>query len=140
MRMLKEYIREGFGTAEDLSCSETILYGANRLWNLGLDKNALKMAAGLSGGCYTGNICGALSASAMVISRLYVEDRAHSSPRNEKLVEEMISRYKEAMGDDLCTPLRENYRTEEEKCRPVILKAAEILDDIVRREGMPSAD
>ncbi|GAJ03672.1 unnamed protein product, partial [marine sediment metagenome] len=38
------------------------------------------------------------------------------------------------MGDILCRPLKDNYHTEEKKCRDVILKAAEILDKIVRRE------
>jgi len=33
-----------------------------------------------------------------------------------------------------CKPLKDNYRTEEKKCREVILKAAEILDKIVTRE------
>jgi len=136
--MLKEYIQNGFGIGEDLSCSETILYGANDVWNLGLSKNALKMAAGLSAGCYTENICGALSASALVISRLYVNDRAHESPRNSELVEEIITHYKECMGSDLCKPLRETHRTEEDKCRTVIIRAAEILDQIVMREGIPT--
>ena len=38
------------------------------------------------------------------------------------------------MGDILCKPLKDNYRTEEKKCRDVVLKAAEILDKIVTRE------
>ena len=135
--MLKEFIEEGFGIAEDLSCSETILYGANQVWNLGLDKKALKMAAGLSSGCYTGNICGALSAGALVLSSLYVIDRARNSPRCAELIEEFITLYKEQMGSDLCDPLKERYRTEEEKCRKVIIRAAEILDEIITREGLP---
>ena len=33
-----------------------------------------------------------------------------------------------------CAPLKEMYRTEELKCRNVIIKAAEVLDRIVQRE------
>ncbi|MDC7241535.1 MAG: C-GCAxxG-C-C family (seleno)protein [Spirochaetales bacterium] len=138
--MLKDFIENGFGIDEDLSCSETILYGANKVWNLGLDKKALKMAAGLSGGLYTGNICGALSASAMVLSRLYIRDRAHESSYNADLVLELIESYKTLMGSELCGPLKENYRTEEEKCRPVIIAAAGVLDSIIEREGIPQGD
>jgi hypothetical protein len=36
--------------------------------------------------------------------------------------------------EDLSKPLKDNYRTEEKKCREVILKVAEILDKIVIRE------
>ena len=38
------------------------------------------------------------------------------------------------MGYIDCTPLKKEYRTEEEKCNNVILKAAQILDRIVERE------
>ena len=50
--MVKDLIDQGFGTEEreDYSCSEKILYGANQVYNLGLDKQSLVMAAGLSGG------------------------------------------------------------------------------------------
>jgi hypothetical protein len=38
------------------------------------------------------------------------------------------------MGEIDCAPLKARYRTEQIKCRDVILKAAEILDAIVARE------
>jgi hypothetical protein len=38
------------------------------------------------------------------------------------------------MGEIDCAPLKAKYRTEEFKCRDVILKAAEVLDRIVKRE------
>lgn len=135
--MLRNYIEKGFGLKEDLSCSETILYGANQVWNLKMDKNALKMAAGFSAGFYNGNICGALSAGAMVLSRIYIRDRAHESPRNGELVKKLIDEFKELMGSEMCTSLRENHRTEEEGCRPVIIAAAGVLDSIIEREGYP---
>lgn len=138
--MLKDYIQKGFGLKEDLSCSETILYGANQVWKLGLDKNALKMTAGLSAGFYTDNVCGALSAGAMVLSRLYVKDRAHESSYNGDLVKELIEEYRSLMGSELCGPLKEKHRTEEEKCRPVIIAAAGVLDSIIKREGIPEGD
>jgi len=138
--MLKNYLVDGFGVKEDLSCSETILYGANDVWNLGIEKDSLKMAAGFSAGLYTDNICGALSAGAMVLSRLYVKERAHESGDNGNLVKELIEEYKTLMGSELCGPLKEKYRTEEEKCRPVIIAAAGVLDSIISREGIPLGD
>jgi len=138
--MLKKFIENGFGLKEDLSCSETILYGANQVWNLGLDKNALKMAAGLSAGFYNENICGALSSGAMVLSRIYIRDRAHESPHNGELVKELINEYKKLMGSEMCGPLRESHRTEDEKCRPVIIAAAGVLDMIIEREGLPEGE
>ncbi|MDA3957705.1 C-GCAxxG-C-C family (seleno)protein [Oceanispirochaeta sp.] len=138
--MLKEYIENGFGLEEDFSCSETILYGANQVWNLGLSKKALKMSAGLSAGCYSDNICGALSAATMVLSALYIRDRAHEGSYNDGLVKELIDNYRKLMGSELCAPLKTNHRTEKEKCRPVIIAAAGVLDQIIAREGLPEGD
>jgi C_GCAxxG_C_C family probable redox protein len=138
--MLKNFIEKGFAVKEDLSCSETILYGANKVWNLGLDKNSLKMAAGFSRGLYIESICGALSAGAMVLSRLYIQDRAHESPRNGELVKELIDEYKKLMGSEICSTLRENHRTEEKGCTAVIIAAAGILDRIIEREGIPEGE
>jgi len=135
--MVKQLIEEGFGTEEreDYSCSEKILYGANQVYRLGLDKQSLVMAAGLSGGVYTGKLCGAVSASALVLSRLYVKDRAHAEPRCGELVEEFVTRFEGALGTTSCGALKEKYRTEEEGCKAIVFRAAEILDDIIAREG-----
>lgn len=138
--MLKNYIENGYGVKEDLSCSETILYGANQTWKLGLDKNALKMAAGLSRGLYIESVCGALSAGAMVLSRIYIEDRAHESTRNGDLVKELIEEFRKLMGSEICSTLRENHRTEKEGCKAVICAAAGILDGIIEREGIPEGE
>ena len=51
---LYEYLSSGFGKAEDLNCAEKILYGANEIYDLGIDKNDLKMAAGFGGGMGVG--------------------------------------------------------------------------------------
>lgn len=135
--MVKQLIEDGFGTEEreDYSCSEKILYGANQVYSLGLDKQSLVMAAGLSGGVYTGKLCGAVGASAMVLSRLYVKDRAHAEPRGGELVEEFVTRFENAMGTTTCEALKEKHRTEEEGCKAIVFRAAEILDDIIAREG-----
>ena len=49
-------------------------------------------------------------------------------------VEELIIRYEKEMKSTTCTTLKDNFRTEEDGCKGIILKAAEILDDIIQRE------
>jgi hypothetical protein len=39
------------------------------------------------------------------------------------------------MGDIDCIPLKKNHLDEEVRCRNIIVKAAEILDDIIERES-----
>lgn len=132
--MLAELIKQGFGEKEDLNCAEKILQGANIAYNLGLDKEALKLVSGFGGGMAIEDKCGALTASIMVLGKLFIKDRAHESTRIKELTNELFEEYKKEMGSIDCAPLKEAHRTEELKCRNIILKAAEILDRIVKRE------
>jgi C_GCAxxG_C_C family probable redox protein len=131
---LSELIKEGFGEKEDLNCAEQILYGANKAYNLGLDKESLKLAAGFGGGMGIESICGALTGSIMVLGRLFIKDRAHESKKIKELEQELLAAYRQEMGEINCAPLKRDYRTDDIKCRNVIIKAAEILDGIVERE------
>jgi C_GCAxxG_C_C family probable redox protein len=132
--MLAELIRTGYGIDEDLNCAETILYGANIVYQLGLDGGDLKVAAGFGGGMAIESVCGALTGAIMVLGRLFVEERAHESSRIKDLTQELFDSYTEEMGSIYCAPLKEAHRTETLKCRIVILKAAEILDGIIEGE------
>ena len=122
--------------AEDYNCAETILAGANQVYHLGLDKETLKLAAGFGGGMAIEGDCGAITAAIMVLGRLYVKERAHESSKIKEMTKELIDKYRREMGETDCAPLKAKYRNEETKCRLVILKAAEILDEIVAREDL----
>ena len=132
--MLSELIKNGFGEKEDLNCAEKILQGANIAYNLGLDRESLKLASGFGGGMAIQDKCGALTAAIMVLGKLFVKERAHESNKIKELTIELFDEYNREMLHIDCEPLKEMYRTEELKCRNVILKAAEILDIIVMRE------
>lgn len=133
--MLADLIMQGFGEKEDLNCAEKILQGANLAYGLGLDKEALKLAAGFGAGMAIEDKCGALTASIMVLGKLFIRERAHESTKIKELTQELFQKYKDEMRSVDCAPLKKDYRTEELKCRNVILKAAEILDRIVEREN-----
>lgn len=132
--MLKELIEQGFGEIEDLNCAEKILQGANIAYNLGLDKEALKLVSGFGGGMAIEDKCGALTASIMVLGKLFVESRAHESTKIKDLTKELFEEYRKEMGAIDCAPLKDMHRTEELKCRNVIIMAAVALDRIVKRE------
>ena len=129
--MLRKLLQQGFAEGKDLNCAETILYGANEAYKIGLDSDALKMAAGFGGGMAIESVCGALTGSIMVLGMLFVEERAHQSPRLKELVKELLVRYREEMGSIQCDVLKESYRTEEKKCREVVEKAAMVLDEVI---------
>lgn len=132
--MLKELIQEGYGVKEDLNCAETILYAANQVYHLDLNSDSLKLAATFGGGMGIESVCGVLAGSLMVLGRLFIKETAHQHPEIKELSKELFDTFQKEMGDILCKPLKDNYRTEEKKCREVILKGAEVLDKIITRE------
>jgi C_GCAxxG_C_C family probable redox protein len=77
--MLYELLKGGYAKGKDLSCTEQILYGANEVYDLGLDKNGLLLSAAFGGGMGSGDKCGAIPGALMVLGRMFVEDRAHES-------------------------------------------------------------
>ena len=132
--MLYELIKQGFGEDEDFNCAEKIFYGANKVYSLGLDKSTLKLSAGFGGGMGIESVCGALTASIMVLSYMFVNEKAHESTKIKDLSKELLDRYEQEMGNIECKPLKDAHRTEEIKCKNVILAAAKILDEIIIRE------
>ena len=136
--MLSTLILQGYGEKEELNCAEKILYGANQVYNLGLDKQVLKMSAGFGGGMAIGSVCGALTAAVMVLGLLFVKNNAHESSKIKDLTQELFMSYNKAMGEIHCDPLKVKYRTDEIQCTNVIAKAAEILDKIIERETLIS--
>ena len=132
--MLTDLIIQGYGNDEDLDCAEIILYGANKAYHLDLSHEALKMAAGFGTGMARQEVCGVLTASVMVLGKLFVHDRAHESTRIQDLTKELLDLYQKSMDSIDCASLKAKYSTEQLKCRAMILKGADILDDIVERE------
>ncbi len=132
--MLTDLLKKGFAVGKDLNCAEQILYGANQVYELGLDKNALKLAAGFGGGMVIEDKCGALTGAIMVLGRIFVKDRAHESDKIKVLTKKLFDRYESEMGHVDCKPLKTDYRTEQHGCQEVIIKAAEILDEIIAEE------
>ncbi|MFA5523066.1 MAG: C-GCAxxG-C-C family (seleno)protein [Tissierellales bacterium] len=128
--MLKNLLIKGYGKEQKYNCAEKILYGANEIYNLGLGKETMKLAAGFGGGMGVESTCGTLSASVMVLSKIFVKDTAYESNIKE-ITREFINRFKNEMKSIDCAPLKVEYRNEEKGCDDVIIKAAEILDDIV---------
>ena len=133
--MLVELLESGYGKDKDLNCAEMILHGANIAYQLNFDDEDLKVAAAFGGGMAIESVCGALTAAIMVLGRLFVKERAHESNHIKDLTKELFDAYAKEMGSIYCAPLKEAHRTEELKCQMVIIKAAEILDDIVARES-----
>ena len=131
---LSELVNSGYMQKKDLNCAETILYGANEVYHLDLDAQALKLAAGFGGGMGIEGTCGALTGAVMVLGRIFAKEKGHDSPKLKDLCAKFLNKYRRQMGSIDCKPLKERYRTEDLKCRKVVLKSAEILERMIARE------
>ena len=127
-------VQNDFMKKNSLNCAETILQVANIDLNLGLDKNALLLAAGFGGGMGIGNVCGALTGSLMVLGRLYVKNYAHESTRIKDIEKKFIDAFEQEYKTILCTPIKDAHADPEYKCKSVVLKAAEILENILKTD------
>jgi len=128
---ITESINNDYMKKNGFNCAETILRVANDELKLGLDKNAFLLAAGFGGGMGVGNVCGALTGSIMVLGRLYVKDRAHESTRIKDVEKKLIDAFEKEFGTLLCTPIKDKHFHPEHKCKAVVLKTAELLEELL---------
>ncbi|MDA3938057.1 MAG: C-GCAxxG-C-C family protein [Spirochaetia bacterium] len=131
---LSEIIESGLDAKEDLNCAEAMLKAANIAYNMGLDKTALKLAAGFGGGMGVESTCGALTGAIMVLSHLFVIEKAHESDYIRDLCSEFLCTFEDKMGSMECDILIKKYRDPDNNCRPIIFEASLILENIIDRE------
>lgn len=139
--MLKDLLAKGFGNDMGLCCSEKMLYGANWAYNLQLNPETLKLSAGFGGGMGIGEggTCGALVGGVMILAHLSVKRNNHDS--NIKVLnKEFADRFRAALGGVTCVELKKTQPPVQEgracDLNKVLLTAAEIIDEIVVREGL----
>lgn len=132
--MLKDKVTKFYTSEYDLNCAETILYAANEEYNLNLSKETFKTMAAFGGGMAVEGTCGVVTGSITVLGLLFTKERAHESDRIKLLTQEYIDKFNKILKTENCLELKNNYRTEEERCAKILYSGAEVLDEIVTRE------
>lgn len=131
MLMLYDLIMDGFGEKENYNCAEKILYGANKAYNLGLSKEALKLSAAFGGGMGIESTCGALTGATMALSSKYVKNICHEDKKIKELTKSFFEQFEKEMESINCKELKSKYKREDIGCKNIILMAAKTLDSIV---------
>ncbi|MFP4364854.1 MAG: C-GCAxxG-C-C family (seleno)protein [Spirochaetia bacterium] len=131
--MLEELLSHGFGKDSNLNCAEIILYGANEAYNIGLQKQSLRLAAGFGEGMGVQTTCGAAAGAIMVLSILFVKNKAKESALIKELCREFFSSFQEKAGEIDCRLLKENQNTNGPDCDSIVLIAASVLDTIYKK-------
>lgn len=132
--MLKEIALKYYQKDYDYNCAETILYAADEAYNMNLSKETFKVMAPFGGGLGVEDICGALSGAAAVIGLLFTNERGHESPKVRELTVKLVESFRSKLGTYNCRTLKEEYKTEAERCSTMIAVAAETLEEIIDKE------
>lgn len=131
---IADIIQGDLSLREDLNCAESVFWAANMDLGLGLDPKIRTLASGFGGGMNVGHACGALTGAIMVLGFLYVKDKAHEGERIKEITQRFIARFEEEYGTIMCEPIKEAHRVPVYNCKNVILKSAQILEEILQSD------
>ncbi len=136
MPELKELVEKYYNDVR-YNCSETILHAGNDYYQLGLHEEDMKMLAGFGSGMYSGSTCGALVASAAVISKIVVKTKAHDHlDVLRPVISTLYRNFRETLGGTDCAHVRPEYHTKETRCLNTCLAAAEVLERTVNEANL----
>lgn len=128
--MLSERIKNGYQFDNDFNCAEAIVYGANEVYTLGIEKEALKVSAAFGGGMGIQSTCGAVTGALMILGMWFNENVQHQSPQVREKTYEYFEAFKKEFGSLQCSDIKEENWHPTMRCSKVIIEAARILDDI----------
>ncbi len=122
---------------ENLNCSETILFAADRVYGLNLSKDAKKLSAGFGGGMGVEKCCGAITGGVMAVSALFVKGSAKADESFKEINREIFEAVERELGCTDCAGLKARHRDEVEGCKPIISRIGGIVEAVIdRRLGL----
>lgn len=120
-----KYYRMGY------NCAESIIRAGNEVYDLGLHEKDMKMTAAFGGGLQIGDVCGALTGAACVISARYVETKAHDYADMRPLTQKLVIAFQKRMGSRLCAQIKPVFHDKELKCENTVATAAGVLEQVI---------
>lgn len=114
------------------NCAETLLNAANEEYNLELDEKTFKAITPFGGGFYCERTCGAFSGSLVAIGAMFTEDKPTANQKIKDMSKELVEAFEKEFGTLNCAKIKEKFRDEEKGCAPVMLRAAEVLERVLK--------
>lgn len=118
--------------AKGYNCAESLIHAGNDYYNLGLSEHDMRMTAAFGAGLQIGDVCGALNASACIISARYVEVKAHDQPVELRtLTQRLVIAFQKRMGSRVCAKIKPVFHTPELRCLNTVKTAADVLEEVI---------
>ena len=120
------------------NCAEAVLLWANERYGLNVAPEDVRLVSGFGGGLGCGENCGALLGAMAALSKVLVEDRAHTTPGFREACAGLVDRFRRDLGSIECAELKERYRRPDIRCLFVVERSAAILEEYLQEmEKMP---
>lgn len=134
----KDYIHKEEAYGEDralyhYNCAETLLNSCDDYYGLGLDASTRRMAIPFGGGLYKEKTCGVLTGGLMAIGLLFGEDKPTENIRLKQVTRTWVEAFEARFGSTDCARIKETHRHPQEKCAPVIMAGAALLEEILAK-------
>lgn len=127
--MLEEVARKYYKLG--YNCAESMIRAGNEVYDLGLHDRDMIMTAAFGGGLQCGDLCGALTGAACVISARYVETKAHESDSLRPLTQKLVIAFQNEMGSRLCAKIKAIHFRKDVRCENTVGLAAAILEKVI---------
>ncbi|MDD4279569.1 MAG: C-GCAxxG-C-C family (seleno)protein [Candidatus Sumerlaeales bacterium] len=118
MKLTDEIHQQGF------NCAETIIKAYNAEHGTDIP---VQIGSGLGGGVYSGTLCGAVNAAAIVLGWEYGRSSSDKPNEARKLTSSLVKAVREKYGTELCAELKKNRVS----CEDIINFAYETLNKTI---------
>ena len=125
--MLKDLTNK-FYLNDNVNCAESMLLGANEIYNLNLNNDDIMLVSAFGGGLGCGLTCGALCGALSVLGKVYKTKTYATKEGMKDISTAFVKDFKESLGDIGCDILKEKYRRDDTKCAEVVKITSELLE------------
>ena len=116
------------------NCAETLLNACNDYYKLNLDKKIFKAIVPFGGGFCSEKACGVLAGGIAALGVMYSEDKPTDNTKVKEITQRWVKAFEEEFSDIDCKEIKPIYKDPETGCANVMLRAAELLESIIKGE------
>lgn len=110
-----------------VNCCEYLVKAGSKACDFTFGKDVHQIAKGFGGGMKIESVCGALTGSVMVLTKLYADQEDF-----DEIIQSFFSRFEKQYGSIQCDDLKLKYRNDDIGCQDVMKYAGEILEEMIK--------
>lgn len=124
--LAEKYYKTGY------NCAESVVHAGNEYYGLGLCEHDMRMMAAFGGGMQVGDVCGALTGAACVVSAKYIETKAHDQKEElHAVMVKLVKAFQARLGARQCAKIKAQFYKKDGKCVNTVIAAAEVLAGVI---------